>query len=394
MLKRQSRQSHLFDPLRDERFGEMIFRDKWIEVIADEIFGIKRLEERWGLSPYNYISARMSKSAAQMSIYSFLRGALQWNGFVAEKVQGTRGLGPIFHDAGKDLDRFLGWMIGLRAARLMSDGRENLFTEGQIDALISLGTGKESKFESLYREYVTYKTAMLDFAQNAEIIDADMRKAWENLEYIPIYRRLPNGTIRRPLNKQRLSHESHALNHPIENIFNNISHLIDASMKNKALLQTVDDVMKYQAAHEDVNPVIMPVPYSARPPDFYPRKIPRRCIRTMMWEMGVSQGEIDNLSKEDIKGFAKLWSVEPRAWEDIIMLKRKGKSEYYHVHDPYLFRALISVQQQANASADPKWRPGWWEAHWTYRLRRLSIYDAAIYLLSKWLRWKGTVTLK
>lgn len=326
---------------------------------------------------------------AQVSIHSFLMGALQWNGFVAKEVDGTRGLIPILQDAGPDLHRFLAWMVGKRAERLMGENRERNFSRDEIAALVALGEGREDTFNALRREYATYKSAMLDFAQEAGIIDTDMRRAWENLEHIPIYRRLPNGTIRSPLKRQRLSHESEAVNHPIENIFNNICLLVDSSMKNKALLQTVDDVMKYQAAHEDVNPVIMPVPYITRPANFFPRKLPRRCIKTMMWEMGVSQGEIDNLSKEDIKGFAKLWSVEPLAWEDIIRLKRKGKSEYYHVHDPYLFRALISIQQQANASADPKWRPGWWEAHWTYRLRRLSIYDAAIYLLSKWLRWKG-----
>src|SRR5690606_33360565 len=90
-------------------------------------------------------------------------------------------------------------------------------------------------------------------AEQAGLIDPDGRKSWESEWYVPFYRRSETDgglEIMGPSTRRGLSHQTSgikalkggelATNNLLDNILTNWLKLADASVKNNALLKTVD----------------------------------------------------------------------------------------------------------------------------------------------------------
>ena len=66
-------------------------------------------------------------------------------------------------------------------------GREKVFTEKELVALVELGEAYPS-FERVRKEYAEFNSKVLDFVQEAGVINAESRKIWESEFYVPLYR--------------------------------------------------------------------------------------------------------------------------------------------------------------------------------------------------------------
>jgi len=306
--------------LRDGRYKALLksLSERAEEGIFDGLIGIKRAEKALGITAAEksgYTSARLATGLADVVHAVLHYGAPQWKNGVMARKDGTRGLLEILGDIGaKDLNNWLGWLGGKRAQLLAAQGRENNLSPADIAELLNLGKGKEALFERVYREYATANEAILDVAEQAGLLDPAQRKAWMADYYVPFYRMEEGEVFHAPSKRSSLSHQSAAIRAlkggklPTQNLLSNIltawTTRLDASLKNKALLETVDNLKGSEYLTNE----------------------------TAKFRLADSS-----------QGAAP---TDP----DIIRVTRAGKNEYYRVHDESLLRAVKFVTQSSNNS--------------------------------------------
>src|SRR5690606_33705166 len=78
------------------------------------------------------VSARLATGIADTMHAILHYGAPKWQDGVIQYKDGTRGLLEVMGELGPDLNNWLGWMAGNRAAELMAQGRENNLTNDDI----------------------------------------------------------------------------------------------------------------------------------------------------------------------------------------------------------------------------------------------------------------------
>ena len=208
----------------------------------------------------SWVAAKMSKSPEGALEGAFLHGRLKWDDGalnVQETKQGlAKALEPIA-SAG-ELNRFWQWIIAHRSNRLMSEGRERLFTPQEIAAGIRLNEGKmqggrvrNDVYRKAFARYVEIQKSVLDVAEQAGLFNAAQRAQWEHDFYLPYYRVIDNeGELRGPSNGggklirqkafEKLKGGTEKLGDPLQNILRNWHHLIDASLKNRAASLALD----------------------------------------------------------------------------------------------------------------------------------------------------------
>ncbi|WP_295487860.1 LPD38 domain-containing protein [uncultured Pseudomonas sp.] len=283
------------------------------EGIFDGLAGIKYAEDKVGVDPMRsgYVSARLATGLADVMHGVLHYGAPQWKDGVLQYKDGTRGLLETLADLGGDnLTDWLAWVGGKRAELLKAQGRENNLSDAEIRQLLDVGD-RGGRFQAIYDEYAKLNDAMLDVAEGAGLIGKEQRASWQSDYYIPFYRMQEEdgeSTFLAPKTKQGLSHQSAAIkqlkggklptNDLLANLLTNWSKRLDASLKNKALLDVVDNLKDSPYLEAEPNP-----------------GAPAR-----------AQGV----------GFA-------RDRDDIIRVQRDGRDEYYKVQDKALLRAVTAM---------------------------------------------------
>jgi N12 class adenine-specific DNA methylase len=288
-----------------------MFKHRAYEGMFDGLIGIDRAEKAVGVSGAEnrgYIGARLATGIADVMHAILHYGAPKWKDGALQYKEGTQGLLDILGKAGKDLHSYLAWVGAHRAEELMAQGRENNLTQADIDDLKSRAKGKEALFKEIHREYKKLNKAMLDMAQESGLISAESRAKWESDWYIPFYREIEdeagNVSLLAPRTSKGLSHQTsgikqlkgggQATNDLLENILANWMKLADASMKNSALVKTVDNL-----AGSDY--------------------------------------------LEEVAGENSVDFVGKKSDKNIIRIQRDGKPEYYKVNDPALLRAITHL---------------------------------------------------
>lgn len=315
----------------------------------DQFFGIRRAVERdIGNLPAEqdpYVTARLANGGTSSVMRALLlHGQAQWaaNGQHLEKKPGTKGLLDILQPLGDDLNDWFGWMIGNRAARLKAEGRENNFTDAQIQALQGLATpAKRAAFQLAAIQYAAFKRSVLDMAQAAGLINPETRPAWDNADYIPFYRQIDERASFSPTGRKGLAGQSSgirtlrggeaALNDPIENLLMNFSRLVDASLKNNAISRTI------RVLEEGGSFAVEKVGYS-----WTQQVVPRAQIERQLIDAGTPQQILAVMPPEAFDGMAKMWAIQAPSDPDVIRVMRDGKPEFYKVHDPLLLKAATS----------------------------------------------------
>src|SRR5690606_30944007 len=141
---------------------------------------------------------RMSNAAggAVSAMMNAGRIALDTDGVIDVKAD-TNGLIYTLNQLGSaaEVKRFMGWIAGNRGEKLMAEGRENLFSEDDIDALKDLNTGtmpdgrdREATYDRVFAEFQQHRDDVLAIAEKAGIITSENREMWANEFYVPFYR--------------------------------------------------------------------------------------------------------------------------------------------------------------------------------------------------------------
>jgi hypothetical protein len=313
----------------------------------DQFYGIQRaVAGEIGNLPVEqnpYITARMANGGTSSVMRALLlHGQARWggNGQHLEKIPGTVGLLDILQPLGKDIDLFFGWMVGNRAARLMTEGRENNLTADEIKALQALGTPERlPAFQTAAREYAAFKRSVLDVAQEAGLIDAEARRAWDHADYIPFYREIDERSVFSPTGKKGLAGQSSgirklkggesALNDPMENLLMNFSRLIDASLKNNAIRKTIQTLGETD--------LVTKVGY-----DMTAALVPRKQVVDVLAAAGTPDSILASLPDEVYEGISKMWAIKAPTDPDVVRVMMGGKPVFFRINDSLLLRALTS----------------------------------------------------
>lgn len=287
--------------------------------VLDALAPIKYAEElagKFDASDSGYVAARLASGSATTMQATLLHGLPEWKDGVIQKKSGTGesdSLLGIFEGLGKDLHNWLGWMAGHRAEILMQQGRENLLTTDEINALKEKGKGKEQQFMEAKAKWNRLNAAVLDLAQEAGLFTAEDRASWESEWYIPFIRESEDGDAVAPFKTKGIANQSSGIkklkggtanvNDLLENIFQTTGKMIDASMKNMAAQKLV-----WNLGDTDIIDVV------ARP-------------------------NLMQMRAANKPGNQMLW------------VKIEGEDYLVHVKDPALFRAMTMIDQKRERGA-------------------------------------------
>lgn len=246
---------HVSPPTIRERL-EALKPNMWLRVVQgtfDKFRSVKDIDLK------AYMQLRLSNSLQDGAVSGLLHYGQVFDDDGALNIKkDTKGLLEVLKDVGPEVDRFLLWIAANRAGELKKQDRENFFTDEEISALkrLNLGTMKDGK--SRVATYIKTLQGMnelnrsvLDVAKQTGLIDGDAYKKFAaDIWYIPFYRQMDDdrslsaaqttsGHVSQYLSKT-LKGSSRGVNDLMENVLMNWSHILSASMKNKAAVATLD----------------------------------------------------------------------------------------------------------------------------------------------------------
>lgn len=317
------------------------WRDALQQGSLDRFHSIKLLERNLNIPAEQsaYVAARLSTGVSSVMRGILMHGQPELREGIIQRKADTKGLLDVFAPVKEDFDDWVGWMVGMRARRLMRQNREHNLTKDEIAELIALGNGNEERFVAVAKEFAAFKRSILDLGEAAGLINPETRPVWDHADWIPFYRVGQDGTAG-PKGRKGLSGQTSgirtlkggeaALNDPLENILMNFTHLIDATMKNVALDRALDIAAEEQVAER--------VPW-----EFKSELIPNDQIRKALIDGGVHQDLVDSMPEEVFTGMREMWALKPPTDPDIVRVMRDGRAQFYRVTDPLLLRALTAV---------------------------------------------------
>ncbi|MBW7902946.1 MAG: hypothetical protein H3C26_15800 [Rhodocyclaceae bacterium] len=309
--------------------------DKFRQSTVDDLHGIMQMERdlTGKLSPVGpYESARLSRASASIADGAVRFGHPVKNPDGSFKFAG-KGLEEILQPVAKNLDDALLYFVGRSANELMAQGREHLFTRGEIDAMLRLKTPERAK---AFEEYQAWNRGILDFAEAQGIINPETRRLWQRTQYLPFHRvDQPGGIKSKPgdwAGVQALTGGTTNLRDILGNMIGNAAMLLDKAVKNEARLKVADlaDGTKSGKWMVKIEPGERPVKIGGD-----------QVLDAMFKRYGIAaDGEAPAFFQFMLRG-------QPPAGNNVVAVLRDGKPTWYEVGDPILYRALTAIDRPA-----------------------------------------------
>lgn len=300
-----------------------------------------------------YKAALATKYSGDVFAATMIAGVPEYRDGTYVIVPGRKGIIEIFdvltkHRDGNLLRQWELYAAAVRAQRLIKetnpDGtqREKLFTQQEIDTALKLGE-KYPEFKTVMREWNAFNKQILDLAQDAGIIDPEARAVWEKNDYVPFYRateELRQGPRnRRGVANQRsgirtLKGEDKPLGNVFENMMLNTAHLIDASIKNRAMQKAVG---------LGVGTALQPVPMDWLPVKFTAEQLARALESAGVVPKGEGTGIVNAMTPQQRQQWVTLFRRMAPKGQDIVSVMVNGRPEYYRVTDPLVLSSLTGM---------------------------------------------------
>jgi hypothetical protein len=327
--------------------------DRWRQSIVDDLHGVYRMErELQGgkIAPIGaYESARLARAS-----HSIADGALRF-GAPVKKADGSfawkgKGLEEILKPVAHSMDDALLYFVGRSARELMTQGREHLFTPGEVDAMLRL---KRPEFDQAFKEYQAWNKGVLDFAEAQGVINPEARALWQRTQYLPFHRVGQAGGFKgKPgdwSGVKALTGGTENIRDILGNMTSNAAQLIDKAVKNEARLKIAELAEKIPGGGK----FMTKIPAESRPIRIDSRQV----VDALMKSMGIESGAklapavtkaVKELRKELENAPAMLELMQtnmPPAGGNVVAVLKGGKPTWYEVGDPLLFRALQSIDR-------------------------------------------------
>jgi hypothetical protein len=327
--------------------------DNLRQFTVDDLHGIYRMElELKGgkIEPVGaYESARLSRAS-----HAIADGALRF-GAPVKKADGSfgwkgKGLEEIFKPVAEHLDDALLYFVGRSAHELMTQGREHLFTPGEISAMLELRTPEREK---AFREYQQWNSTILDFAEAQGVINPEARALWKRTQYLPFHRIGESGGFKgKPgdwSGVKALTGGTENVRDILGNMTSNAAMLIDKAVKNEAR-QKVAALAELQGGGKFMAKI---------PPDAKPILIAKdQALDALMKAMGIDKNttmapavaKAVKKLRAELEGSPAMLEVMqqglPPSGGNVVAVLSAGKPTWYEVGDPILYRALQAIDRQ------------------------------------------------
>lgn len=245
-----------------DRYSSLLNLDKkahGADVVADSI------------QSSSWVLARMS-NAATTAMTAMVEGSrIKFNPKtkVIEADLKTDSLQDVLGQLGDsaEIDRFLRWITGNRAEKLMSEGRENLFTNADIRELKALNTGdirgqsRAKLYSKTLKEFNEFRRDVLEIGKATGTLNRQWADAFANdAMYVPFYRAIDEqdkaggphlgGDRLAPTDViKELIGGTDKLEDLMTNVLRNYESIISQSLKNVAVKQAVENAQAAGIAH-------------------------------------------------------------------------------------------------------------------------------------------------
>ncbi len=308
--------------------------DRFRQSTVDDLHGIYRMErELQGgkLKPVGaYESARLSRASA-----SIADGAVRF-GYPVKNADGSftyrgKGLQDILKPVAESLDDALLYFVGRSAQELMMQGREHLFTKGEIRGMLALETPEARK---AFAEYQAWNRGVLDFAEAQGVLNPETRAKWKRTEYLPFHRiEQPGGLKGKPgdwSGVQALTGGTENIRDVLGNMIGNAAQLIDVAVKNEARVKIANLSNQFGGGKfmVKIDPGSRPVKVAGN---------------QVLDEMAKRYGLMVN--GETPAFFQFLQHNQAPAGSNVVAVLKQGKAVWYEVADPILLRSLESIDR-------------------------------------------------
>ena len=307
-------------PTVRERFDA--FTKDWgkrmIRYWLDPYIGVKEAD------PMGYVALRNANTVSG-AIHSFLHdGLLRFEGNAYTMAQRNGGIeGSVLHPLHGEESRFIWWVAAHRAERLSAEGRENLWSQEDIDAIKTTNRGqttfdyqlpngaitrnREAIYADTLRKYDVFNKNALDLAVGSGLLNRKQISAfWENPFYVPFFRAAeedgkfvgpaPSNQFVKQHAFKKLKGGTQELHHDLwENALGNWSHIIDASFRNLAARRVLLEGVHNGSAAE---------------------------ITAQEYEHQLTKAERKNTA---------------------VWVMKEGKKQYFQISDPFLHTAITAL---------------------------------------------------
>lgn len=337
LLKQAQSKIGADEPTLTEKFEQA--KDRWLDKLIASVFdafhGLKvaELDLRKGTTDLPaYMAVRLMAGMRMTTRAIYERGTVNWrpNGDLYFTGPGLR---DVFAGVADNMDDAMTYFAMRRASELMSQGREHLFTPGQIEAGLALGETRP-EFKVAFEKWQAFNQRMLDFVQTSGVISDKTRANLDamNRDYVPFYRIIEEvtgqvkPTGRRPFS--RLVGGTGNVKEIMENITTNVALLTEAAIRNQAKQQIYNLVGSSKGGAK----------YAARiPPEQKVTWVDTQQVIKKMQELGVPQIP-DAKDLEPIMTFYTFGHPPKGANVDVVLYE--GKPVYFEVADPLFLRAV------------------------------------------------------
>lgn len=307
--------------------------DRFRQATVDDLHGVYRMERDLTggkIEPVGaYETARLSRASA-----SIADGAVRY-GYPVKNPDGSfsyrgKGLQDILKPVSERLDDALLYFVGRSANELRYQGREHLFTPGEIRGMLGLAT---PEFRRAFAEYQAWNKGILDFAEAQGVLNPQTRALWKRTEYLPFHRvSQPGGMKGKPgdwAGIQALTGGTENIKDVLGNMLGNAAMLIDRAVKNEARVKIAN-----LASRPGGGKFMAKIPAGERPIKVAGDQV----LKSMFERYGL-------LVEGDAAPFEFLLTNQPPAGGNVVAVLKAGKPVWYEVADPILYRSLSAIDR-------------------------------------------------
>lgn len=323
--------------------------DRFRQSTVDDLHGVYRMERdlKGGITPAGpYESARLSRAS-----HSIAEGTINF-GHPVRKVDGSityagKGLRQILEPVSGNLDDALLYFVGRSARELKQQGREHLFTDAEIKAMLALETPEARK---AFQEYQQWNRKVVDFAEAAGVVNPASRAMWQRQAYMPFHRvGQPGGYSGKPgewSGIKVLTGGTENLRDILGNMTSNAAMLIDKAVKNEARQK-----IAAMAEHErGAGKFMTRIPAESRPVKIRQEEVISGIIKALGIDKNdpLAQGVIADIRAQIESGpgmYEFFMGNQTPAGGNVVSVMEHGKPIYYEVADPVLYRALAAIDR-------------------------------------------------